>query len=149
LGFLEASYLVLGIFLGVAGIALVRWLLLRPSRRGLTASLIEELNCFNGQIRKLTDRMGEITRFMGNPSRAALANQDLEIGETLHEMTRLLKEINAFFAGEEGKARELMGTDFTTPDEQNKFHGMGRISDDEIDHANWDDLMDRLRDHDE
>ena len=44
MGFTEGFFLVLGVFVGVAGIALVRWLVLRRIRRQLAAGLIEELN---------------------------------------------------------------------------------------------------------
>ena len=149
MGFLEASYLILGIILGVVGIALVRWLLLRPTQRTLTASLVEELNRFNAQIRGLTDRMVTLTQSLEKPSRGPLTGHDLEIAETLGEMKRLFKEINEFFAREESEEAGLHVSDFLSPDELEKFRKMERISDEEIARTNWDELLERLREEED
>ena len=147
--FLEASYLILGIILGVVGIALVRWLLLRPTQRTLSVSLVEGLNRFNAQIRGLTDRMAALTRSLERPSRGPLSGHHLEIAETLSEMRRLLKEINEFFAREEPEEAGLHVSHFLSPDELEKFRKMERISDEEIARTDWEDLLDRLREEKE
>ena len=146
MGFVEATYLILGIILGVIGIALLRWLLLRPTKHTLTSSLVEELNCFNAQIRRLAERMTELTESIRPLPKGRLTTHDLEIAETLSEMRRVLKEINQFFAREESEGTHLHVSDFLGPDELDKFQTMEEISEEEIAGTDWDDLLDRLRD---
>ena len=143
MGFTEGFFLILGIFVGVAGIALVRWLVLRRIRRELAAGLIEEMNSFNGQIRRLNERLGELTRSMESRAQAGATPNQAELGATLEEMNRLLREINEFFQREDAAALE--GSDFLTPEEAERFHRMRQISADELKRANWDDILDKLR----
>lgn len=143
MGFTEGFFLVLGVFVGVAGIALVRWLVLRRIRRQLAAGLIEELNAFNGQIRRLNERLGELTRSIETRSHSGVTPNQVELGATLEEMNRLLREIHDVFAREEAEALE--GSDFLTPEEAERFHRMREISSDELKRANWDDIMEKLR----
>jgi hypothetical protein len=143
MGFTEGLFLVIGVFLGVAGIAVVRWLVLKRMQRELAISLIEELNGFNAQIRRLNDRLVQLTRSIESRAAEGVTPNQIELGETLSEMNRLLKQINEFFAREEASA--LAGSDFLTPDEADKFRAMKEISQEEISRVNWDDLLDRLR----
>ncbi|HUU43129.1 MAG TPA: hypothetical protein VMX57_05080 [Planctomycetota bacterium] len=145
MGFVETTYLVLGMLLGVVGIAVVRWMILRPARRTLTTDLIDQLNSFSAQIRRLTDRMGELTRSLEGRRKNVLTGDDVEMGETLAEMNRLLHEVNEFFAREEMEESERRASDFTGPDEEEKFDRMERITDEEISRTDWDKLIDRLR----
>ena len=149
MGFVEAAYLILGIFLGVVGIAVVRWVLLRPARKGISADLIEELNSFNAQIHRLTERMGELTRSIEARGRSVLTGDDVEIAETMSEMNRLLHEINDFFAREEPEGPRPLPSDFSGPDEEEKFECMEEISEDDLARTDWDKLIDRLRDEEQ
>jgi hypothetical protein len=141
--FNEGFYLVLGIFVGVAGIALVRWMVLRRIRQQLAAGLIEELNSFNGQIRRMNDRLGELAQSIESRAQKGETPRQAELAETLSEMNRLLREIHGFFAREE--AAELEGSDFLTPEEADRFRRMKEISSEELTKANWDELLDKLR----
>jgi len=144
MGFVEAAYLILGMFLGIAGIAVVRWVLLRPVRKAMGGDLIEQLNTFSVQIRRLNERMRELTRSMESGRRNVLTGDDVEIGETMSEMNRLLHEINDFFIRDETEAA-AHASDFAGPEEEEKFEHMEQISDDEIARTDWDKLIDRLR----
>jgi hypothetical protein len=131
------------VFVGVAGIALVRWLVLRRIRRQLAAGLIEELNAFNGQIRRLNERLAEIARSIESRAQAGTTPNQVDLGATLSEMNRLLHEIREFFAREESAALE--GSDFLTPEEAQRFEHMREISSEELKRANWDDILEKLR----
>ena len=138
----DGLFLVLGVFIGVVGIALVRWLVLRR-RRELAAGLIEEMNAFNGQIRRLNERLGELTKSIESRAQAGATPNQVELAETLSEMNRILREIHEFFARQE--AAEIEGSDFLTPAEAERFRRMREITSDELSRANWDELMDKLR----
>jgi hypothetical protein len=146
MGFSEGFFLVLGVFVGVAGIALVRWLVVRRIRRELAASLIEEMNAFNAQIRRLNERLGEVAQSIESRGQSGTTPRQAELGETLNEMNGLLREIHDFFAREDADALE--GSDFLTPEEAERFRRMKQISSDELSKANWDDVLDKLREED-
>ncbi len=143
MGFTEGFFLVLGVFVGVAGIALVRWLVLRRIRRQLAAGLIEEMNAFNGQIRRLNERLAELTRSIETRAQAGATPNQVELGATLQEMNRLLREIHEFFVREEAAALE--GSDFLTSEEAERFYRMREISSEELKRTNWDDILEKLR----
>lgn len=144
MGFVEATYLVLGMVLGVVGIAVVRWLLLRPLQPALISSMIEEFNRLNGQLRRLTDRMTDLARSLeGRPN--TLTGDHVEMSETLSEMNRLLREINEFFARADVEGSEAWTSDFVSDAEEERFRRMERLSDEEIAKTDWDELLDRLR----
>ncbi len=142
MGFTEGFFLVLGVFIGVVGIALVRWLVLRRRRR-LAEDLIEEMNAFNGQIHRLNERLGELSKSIESRAQAGTTPNPMELAETLGEMNRILREIREFFARQE--AAELEGSDFLTPAEAERFRRMREITSDELSRADWDDLLDKLR----
>jgi hypothetical protein len=144
--FANGVFLVVGIFVGVAGIAGVRWLVLRRIQRHLAAGLIEELNSFNGQIRRMNERLGELAKSIESRTQKGETPRQAELGETLSEMNRLLREIHEFFSREEAAALE--GSDFLTPEEADRFRRMKEISSEELSKANWDDLLDKLREDD-
>ncbi len=146
MGYTEGFFLVLGVFVGVAGIALVRWLVLRRIRRQLATGLIEEMNAFNGQIRRLNERLGQLTRSIESRAQAGAAANPVELAETLTEMNRLLREIHDVFAREEAAALE--GSDFLSPEEAERFRRMREISSDDLRRANWDEILERLRPED-
>ena len=143
MGYTEGFFLVLGVFVGVVGIALVRYLVLRRIRRQLATGLIEEMNALNGQIRRLNERLGQLTRSIESRAQTGTAANPVELAETLTEMNRLLHEIHDIFAREEAAALE--GSDFLTPEEAERFRRMRDISSDDLRRANWDEILDRLR----
>ncbi len=138
----EAFFLVLGVFIGVVGIALVRWLVLRR-RRKLAEDLIEEINAFNAQVRRLNERLGEVAKSIESRAQAGATPNQVELAETLGEMNRILRDIREFFARQEAAA--LDGSDFLTPAEAERFRRMRRISSEDLSKADWDALLDKLR----
>ena len=149
MGFVESTYLILGMLLGVVGIAVVRWIILQPTRKALTNDLIEQVNGFNSQIRKLSERMSELTHSLEARRKNVLTGDDVEIADTMSEMNRLLHDINDFFDREEAEELKAHTSDFTGPDELEKFESMERITDDDLARADWDKLIDQLRDESE
>jgi hypothetical protein len=147
MGLSETLYLISGVVVGMAGLALIRWFLLRPVRRNPAERLIEELNCFSAQIGQLSARMADLSRNIENRNEHALHARHVEIVENLAAMNRLIRELNQFFADAEARTREEsdVPSDFTDRSEESRFQKLGSISADEIARTNWDELLERLR----
>ena len=147
MGLSETLYLVGGVVVGMVGLALIRWFLLRPVRRNPAERLIEELNCFSAQIGQLSARMTDLSRSIENRNERALHARHVQIVENLAAMNRLIRELNQFFADAETRSREESGapSDFTGAGEESRFQKLGSISADEIARTNWDELLERLR----
>jgi hypothetical protein len=89
-------------------VSFVRWFFIRPRRMKLPEGSIEELNRFAREFRRAADYMSELSKTLELRSLLEWERKNEEILKTLHQMNRLLKELNEFF---EIEATELGRTD--------------------------------------
>jgi hypothetical protein len=89
-------------------VSFVRWFFIRPRRMKLPEGSIEELNRFAREFRRAADYMNELSKTLELRSLLEWQRNNEEILKTLHQMNRLLTELNEFF---EIEASELGRTD--------------------------------------
>ena len=101
---------IVGIAIVVAAVVVsfVRWFFIRPRRMKLPEGSIEELNRFAREFRRAAHYMNELSKTLELRSLLEWQRKNEEILKTLHQMNRLLKELNEFF---EIEAAELGRTD--------------------------------------
>jgi hypothetical protein len=101
---------IVGIAIVVAAVVVsfVRWFFIRPRRMKLPEGSIEELNRFAQEFRRAAEYMNELSKTLELRSLLEWQRKNEEILKTLHQMNRLLKELNEFF---EVEATELGQTD--------------------------------------
>ena len=101
---------IVGIAIVVAAVVVsfVRWFFIRPRRMKLPEGSIEELNRFAQEFRRAAEYMNELSKTLELRSLLEWQRKNEEILKTLHQMNRLLKELNEFF---EVEATELGRTD--------------------------------------
>lgn len=85
-------------------VSFVRWFFIRPRRMKLPEGSIEELNRFAREFRRAADYMSELSKTLELRSLLEWQRKNEEILKTLHQMNRLLQELNEFF---EVEATEL------------------------------------------
>ncbi len=147
MGFYDVLLIALGIALGIAGITVVRLLLLSPPGRREADNVVEELNRFGQQMRQFTGHLAELTRTMETRKRTPRTH-NIELMENLTEMNRLLRQLNQFFCEsrtDEPGEDAFWASDFTSEHEEEKFEQLGEIRAEDIENVNWDELLDRLR----
>jgi hypothetical protein len=107
-------WLYVSVIVGIAIVAaavvvsFVRWFFIRPRRMRLPEGSIEELNRFAREFRRAAEYMNELSKTLELRSLFEWQRKNEEILKTLHQMNRLLKELNEFF---EVEATELGRTD--------------------------------------
>jgi len=101
---------IIGIFIVAAAVVVsfVRWFFIRPRRMRLTEGSIEELDRFAREFRRAAEYMNELSKTLELRSLFEWQRKNEEILKTLHQMNRLLQELNEFF---EIEATELGRTD--------------------------------------
>ena len=90
-------YIILGILTAAVVVSFVRWFFIRPRRMKLPEGSIEELTRFAGEFRRAADYMNELSRTLELGSLLQWQRKNEEILRTLHQMNRLLQELNEFF----------------------------------------------------
>jgi len=78
-------------------VSFVRWFFIRPRRMKLPEGSIEELNRFAREFRRAADYMSELSKTLELRSLLEWQRKNEEILKTLHQMNRLLQELNEFF----------------------------------------------------
>ena len=101
---------IIGISIAAAAVVVsfVRWFFIRPRRMKLPEGSIEELNRFVREFRRAADYMSELSKTLELRSLLEWQRKNEQILKTLHQMNRLLQELNEFF---EIEATELARSD--------------------------------------
>ena len=139
-------YLFITILAVAVLVSFIRWFFIRPRRMKLPEGSIEELNRFAEEFRRAADYMNELSKTLELRSLVEWQRKNEEILKTLHQMNKLLQELNEFF---EFEATELTTAEgeaeaATTPTSGSRSDAKP-ISQREIEHTNWSELISRLR----
>ena len=105
-------YLIIGVLAAAVLVSFIRWFFIRPRRMKLPEGSIEELNRFAEEFRRAADYMTELSKTLELGSLLQWQRKNEEILKTLHQMNKLLQELNEFF---EFEATRLTPTE-TDPD---------------------------------
>jgi len=90
-------YLIIAVVTIAVVVSFVRWFFIRPRRMKLPEGSIEELTRFAEEFRRAADYMNELSRTLELSSLLQWQRKNEEILKTLHQMNRLLQELNEFF----------------------------------------------------
>jgi len=97
-------YIIIGILVAAGLVSFIRWFFIRPRRMKLPEGSIEELTRFAEEFRRAADYMSELSKTLELRSLLEWQRKNEEILKTLHQMNKLLVELNEFF---EVEATEL------------------------------------------
>jgi len=150
-------YIVFGIVALVAGAAFTRWFFMRPKTARLPQDLIDQVNRYEEEFQRFNANVVELHNLLKGQARQQWQSRNSEILRTLRKINRLLQRLNDFYeeltlshyrAGLRKKLSE-MGVDgsisaFMSSDEKERIMKLGKLSEEEIKNADWDELLKRL-----